>query len=68
MSSISPELIQELVELNKSVYSEEIKHPSRLALRLEEIAASAWDEAKRLGCTTFNEVEDLQPSLQIRPE
>lgn len=67
MTSISSELIDELVQLNRSVITKDINHPSRLALRLEEIAANAWDEAKKLGCTTFEEVEGLQPSLQIQP-
>ncbi|MGB6298337.1 MAG: hypothetical protein WBF90_19415 [Rivularia sp. (in: cyanobacteria)] len=67
MSLISVELLCELMKLNKSVIGKEIIHPSRLALKLEEIAAIAWEEAKELGCTTLEEAEDLQPSLQIQP-
>ncbi|MGB6302087.1 MAG: hypothetical protein WBF90_38765 [Rivularia sp. (in: cyanobacteria)] len=67
MSLISLDLIYELTRLNKAVIDEEINHPSRLALKLEEIAAIAWEEAKELGCTTFDEVDGLQPSLQIQP-
>lgn len=67
MSLISNDLIHELVKLNQSIIDEEIIHPSRLALRLEEIAASAWDEAEQLGCTSFELAEGLQPSFQIQP-
>ena len=67
MSLISNDLIHELVKLNQSIIDQEIIHPSRLALRLEEIAASAWDEAEQLGCTSFELAEGIQSCLQIQP-
>ncbi|WP_414625194.1 hypothetical protein [Calothrix sp. CCY 0018] len=59
MSLISLDLIHELVELNNLIINEQIIHPTRLALKLEEIAARAWEEARELGVISFEEAEGL---------
>lgn len=64
---ISSDLLVELMKLNDAIIKKEIIHPARFALKLEEIATNAWVEAKELGCTTLDEAEGLQPSLQIQP-
>ncbi len=65
--SISLELIQSVVELNKKIINKTIVHPATLALALEEIATDAWNQAKELGAVTWQEAEDIQPCLRIDP-
>ena len=64
MHLISSELVQELVNLNTKVVDGTITHPAKLALALEEIAAIAWDEAKKNGAVTWADI-DVAPSLRI---
>ncbi len=65
MRLISPELVQELINLNTKVIDETIADPTKLALALEEITAQAWDEAKKKGAVTWADIEDVAPSLRI---
>ncbi len=65
MRLISSELVQELVELNTKIVDGTIVHPAKLALALEEVAAIAWDEAKKTGTVTWSDIEDVAPSLRI---
>ncbi len=64
---ISLELIRGLVFLNSQILSGELTHPGRLAVQLEDLAADAWIEAKSQGQATWEEAEDLQPSIRIDP-
>lgn len=64
---ISLDLVQGIVALNNKLIANEIKHPARLALFLEELATDAWNEAKELGASTWEDAEDLPPSLRIDP-
>lgn len=65
MRLISSELVQELVELNTKIVDGTITKPASLAIALEEIAALAWDEAKKTGAPLWADVEDVAPSLRI---
>lgn len=65
MRLISSELVQELVDLNTKIVEGTVTHPAHLALALEEIAAIAWDEAKKNGAVTWADIEDVAPSLRI---
>lgn len=62
---ISLELIQSVVELNNKILTKTVVHPATLALLLEEIATDAWNEASELGTVTWQEAEDIPPSLRI---
>lgn len=64
---ISLELVQGIVALNSKIIANEVKHPARLALLLEELATDAWNEARELGAASWEDAEDLPPSLRIDP-
>ncbi|RAM48057.1 MAG: hypothetical protein C6Y22_29970 [Hapalosiphonaceae cyanobacterium JJU2] len=64
---ISLELVQGIIALNNKIIANEVKHPARLALLLEELATDAWNESKRLGAASWDDALDLPPSLRIDP-
>jgi predicted alternative tryptophan synthase beta-subunit len=66
-NSISAELVDSLVNLNRKIINSEITHPGRLALALEEIVTDAWNEAKELSVPTWEDAEILPPSIRIDP-
>jgi hypothetical protein len=64
---ISNELMEGLTRINNLILTGQLTHLGRFALLLEELAGDAWNEARKLGHTTWDEVEDLQPSIRIDP-
>ncbi|MBD2609514.1 hypothetical protein H6G81_34760 [Scytonema hofmannii FACHB-248] len=64
---ISNELMESLTRINNLILLGEVRHPARFALLLEELAGDAWNEARRLGQATWDEAENLQPSIRIDP-
>lgn len=62
---LSQELMQKILALNSKIVNGDIKHPARLALLLEEIATVAWSDARELGAATWEDAEDLPPSLRF---
>jgi hypothetical protein len=64
-NQISADLLTKIIALNNKLIAGEVLHPARLALFLEEIAADAWNEAKELGAATWQDAEDLPPSLMF---
>jgi len=67
MTLISGELTNLLIELNNKVLNNIITTPEVLALALEEIATDAWIEARKRGAMTWQDAEDIQPSIRIDP-
>jgi hypothetical protein len=67
MTLISGELTNSLIELNNKVLNNTIMTPENLAIALEEIATDAWIEARKRGAATWQDVEDIQPSIRIDP-
>ncbi|MFB2770360.1 hypothetical protein ACE1AT_13875 [Pelatocladus sp. BLCC-F211] len=66
-SLLSVELLQGLVALNNKVINRDITHPLHFALALEELAYDAWGETTELGVPTWEDAEDLPPSIRIDP-
>jgi hypothetical protein len=62
---ISQNLMQGLLAINNKIISGEVRHPARLALLLEELAADAWNESRELGAATWEDAEDVPPSLRF---
>ena len=56
---ISDELITELTAINNKILSQQLQHPAKFALALEELAARAWEEASNLGSPTWVEAEEI---------
>lgn len=67
MNLISVELIRRLTWINYQIINNELKHPARLALLLEDLATDAWNQARELGEATWLEAEGIPPSLRIDP-
>lgn len=65
MNLISKELLHNVIALNTKLIAGEIGHPARLALYLEQMASEAWSEAEELGAATWEDAEDLPPSLKF---
>ena len=64
---ISNELMESLTRINNLVLLGTLTHPAQFALLLEDLAGDAWNEARRLGQTTWDEAEDLQSAIRIDP-
>lgn len=64
---ISSKLMDGLLAINHRIVLSQITHPVTLALVLEELATDAWEEARLMGFPTWEEAEDLQPSIRIDP-
>lgn len=62
---ISLELMTGIIALNNKIVAGEVRHPARLALLLEELATDAWNQAKELGAASWEDAEDLPPSLRF---
>jgi hypothetical protein len=66
-SLLSLDLIDGIVAINNKIINRDITHPFHLALALEELAHDAWSEARIMGVPTWEEAEDLPPSIRIDP-
>ncbi len=67
MNLISVELIHRFTKIGNQIINDEIKHPARFALLLEDLATDVWNQARELGEATWLEAEGISPSLQIDP-
>ena len=65
MSFISADLIDMMIELNLKIISREVRHPSKLAYLLDQIAEAARKEAKDLPFPKWDDGDDLPGSMKF---